>query len=126
MGQEKEEERMDKEKIIEYFSDIMCEKSDVCGFISMNSSDHLFQALENLESKPLSKVQFDQLLSLQHLKCMSDDFFRFYWLQMPPKHFYRIGKIKLKEESVGLFLKVTSSCLVSRYKRAMSFLICIN
>ena len=102
MDQEKEEEKMDKKKIIEYFSDIMCEKSDICGFISNNSSHHLFQALEGLASKPLSKVQFDQLLSLQHLKCMSDDFFRFYWLHMPSKHFYRIGKIALKEESAEI------------------------
>ena len=93
---------MKREEIIAYFSDIMCEKADVCGFISKNSSEHLFAALEDLESKPLSKVQFDQLLSLQHLKCMSDDFFRFYWLQMPDIHFYRIEKLELNEKSVEI------------------------
>lgn len=58
----------------------MCEKKDICGLVSRHSSPYLFDVLGDVEETPITKVQLDQLLALQNLKTMSDDFFKFYWL----------------------------------------------
>ncbi len=85
---------MEKQKIIKYFSDIMTEKTaevTLCNFISDRpNTDRLFALLEKIEESPLTKVQLDQLLSLDGLKNMSDDFFEYYWLTAPKDHFYII------------------------------------
>ncbi len=88
---------MNRQEIIAYFSDIMGTGNGIVGFISDNSSDYLFDVLLNIDKAPLTKVQFDQLLSLQHVQTMSDDFFRFYWLERPDKHFYEIDAIEIPE-----------------------------
>lgn len=83
---------MKKEEIIEYFSDIMyaSEQISICSFVSAKSSMELFDSLENIEEKPISKVQLDQLLILHQQKNMSEDFFRYYWLTLPTKHLYEV------------------------------------
>ena len=87
---------MEKQKIIKYFSDIMTEKTaevTLCNFISDRpNTDRLFALLEKIEESPLTKVQLDQLLSLDGLKNMSDDFFEYYWLTAPKDHFHKIRK----------------------------------
>lgn len=87
---------MEKQKIIEYFADIMYAQQtevNICNFISDRpDSDRLFALLGEIEKNPLSKVQLDQLLSLDGLKNMSDDFFEYYWLTAPKDHFYKIRK----------------------------------
>lgn len=89
---------MDKAEILSYFSDIMGAGEGIIGFISDSSSPYLFDALGNIDETPLTKVQFDQLLSLQHLQTMSDDFFRFYWLERPDVHFYQIDAVEIRKD----------------------------
>ena len=72
----------------------MLNTEGICGFISDYSSDYLKSILSNIENIPITKVQFDQLLSLQNIKCVSDGFFRFYWLTQP-EHFYKLQEIEL-------------------------------
>lgn len=76
------------------FSQLMSNVEGICGFISDNSTDYLKSILCNIESMPITKVQFDQLLSLQNIKCVSDGFFNFYWLSNP-NHFYKFKAIDL-------------------------------
>ena len=73
----------------------------ICGFISNRSSDYLKSRVTNLESMPITKVQFDQLLSLQNIKCISDGFFKFYWLSKPD-HFYKIEDIALDDNITAI------------------------
>jgi hypothetical protein len=89
---------MKKEELINYFSDLMSDSRGITGFVSENSSHYLFDALSKIEEVPLTKVQFDQLLSLQHVKTISDDFFRFYWLDIPEVHFYQVDAIEIRSD----------------------------
>ena len=87
------------ENIKNKFEQLMCNCEGICGFISDSSSEYLKNRLANIENMPITKVQFDQLLSLQNIKCISDGFFRFYWLTKP-KHFYMLQGLELDEDSV--------------------------
>lgn len=82
------------DEIKERFGRIMGNIDGICGFVSERSSVHLQNILCNIENTPITKVQFDQLLSLQNIKCVSDGFFKFYWLSKPP-HFYKFSDIVL-------------------------------
>ncbi len=81
---------MEKRKLIEAFEDIMCDVPGICGFISNCSNDIVIDSLREIENNPITKVQFDQLLSLQEIKCISDDVFEYYWLTNPTNHFYKL------------------------------------
>lgn len=85
---------MDKSSVIALFSDIMYDSSDdfsICNFVTEKfGTKHLFKLLGNIEKKPLSKVQLDQLLSLHRQKNITDDFYSYYWLEQPSDHFYKI------------------------------------
>lgn len=90
---------MNFDNIKNRFSKLMIESEGICGFISNKySSDYLRAILCNIETIPITKVQFDQLLSLQNIKCISDGFFRFYWLTKP-EHFYKLQEINLDEDT---------------------------
>ena len=84
------------ENIVKEFKQLMCNVDGICGFVSEKSSDYLKSILSNIENTPITKVQFDQLLSLQNIRCVSDGFFKFYWL-CKPKHFYKLADIDLPE-----------------------------
>ncbi len=81
---------MIKSDVIKKFADIMYisdgnsnEQKTICNFITKIGPQELFELLEQIESRPLSKVQLDQLLILHQQKNVSDDFFYYYWLDMP-------------------------------------------
>ena len=84
---------MNSSEIIHMFSDIMCESYGICGFISHGSTAYLLNVLSDIDNTPLTKVQFDQLLSLQNIQTVSDDFFDYYWLSIPTVHFYKVEQI---------------------------------
>ena len=88
---------MNSSEIIHMFSDIMCESYGICGFISHGSTAYLLNVLSDIDNTPLTKVQFDQLLSLQNIQTVSDDFFDYYWLSIPTVHFYKVEQIELSE-----------------------------
>lgn len=86
---------MDKSLILNQFADIMylsdkeaakenaIEHKSICNFITEAGPKELFELLNKIETKPLSKVQLDQLLILHQQSNVSDDFFRYYWLETP-------------------------------------------
>ncbi len=85
---------MTKSDVIKTFADIMysSEQKTICGFVTETGPEELFGLLEGIESKPLSKVQLDQLLILHHQKNVSDDFFSYYWLSVPEEPIYEVEK----------------------------------
>ena len=90
---------MNKEELLDYFSDIMGCGKGITSFVSDKSASYLFDTLSNIDETPLTKVQLDQLLSLQNLKTISDDFFRFYWLEVPEVHIYQIDAIRIRHDT---------------------------
>jgi hypothetical protein len=48
-----------------------------------DAGDEVCSRLMEIPSDPLSKVQLNQLLGLQEERAVSDDFFRYYWLEEP-------------------------------------------
>lgn len=88
---------MIKSEVIKKFSDIMFvsdensnKQKTICNFITQLGSRELFELLGQIENKPLSKVQLDQLLILHQQKNVSDDFFRYYWLGKPKFPLYEV------------------------------------
>ena len=59
-------------------------------WLSGDTDERVFKRLEDIEKDPLTKVQFNQLLAFGHEAPVSDDFFRYYWLENPAEHPYKI------------------------------------
>lgn len=66
------------------------EQKTICSFVTQTGPEELFDLLGGIESKPISKVQLDQLLILHHQKNVSDDFFSYYWLGVPEEPLYEV------------------------------------
>lgn len=65
----------------------------ICGWLSDSTDPEVFLRLDRIDSDPLSKVQFNQLLVFGHEAPCSDDFFRYYWLEAPNEHPYPVQKL---------------------------------
>jgi len=77
------------EEIVAYYSSIMSDFPGIRGLITQKyGTDVLFERLKKIESEPITKVQFDQLLCLQKINSVSDGFFKFYWLQKPSCYYH--------------------------------------
>ncbi len=83
----------EKSQIIEFFKNLSYEAKGLEGWLGASGHPDVFERLGNIENDPLSKVQLNQLLLLS-LECgVSDDFFRYYWLETPP-HTYDLTKLE--------------------------------
>jgi len=83
----------EKTQIIEFFRNLSYEARGLEGWLGASGHPEVFERLGNIEDDPLSKVQLNQLLLLS-LECgVSDDFFRYYWLDVPP-HTYDLTKLE--------------------------------
>lgn len=87
---------IEKEIIIKMFSDIMHPCKGIEGLFTneVDQKEIIFGALSNIEHRPLTKVQLDQMLMLNYTKGMSNDFFKYYWLDEPDQHFYKVNTIQ--------------------------------
>lgn len=87
---------MEREKIVQMFSDIMHKSDGIEGLFAENiESDIIFNTISMIsEDAPLTKVQLDQILMLNYTKGMSNDFFNYYWISIPSKHFYDVKKVE--------------------------------
>jgi len=82
--------KLSKDQIIDFFKPLMSNFPGIRGFITYQyGSDILFERLAEIEDNPITKVQFDQLLTIQKIYSVSDGFFKYYWLHNP-KHFYAL------------------------------------
>jgi hypothetical protein len=86
---------MNKQEIIDYFKDLSFSENDgVEKLFSTKGNDTVFQRLEIIEEKPISKVQLNQLFALSGLPSMTFGFFKYYWLSVPETRTYKIEIIK--------------------------------
>ena len=70
-------------------------------WLGEEAPDQIFATLGAIESVPLSRARFDQLLTLVHEAPLSEDLFRFYWLTVPDKHPYNVRKIPCYNDNWG-------------------------
>ena len=83
---------MNKEHIVSYFKELMHDAKGIEGWLSSSAPDEVFERLGKIEREPLTKVQLNQLLVLSLEAGISDDFFEYYWLQLPT-HSYVVEKV---------------------------------
>jgi len=82
-----------KENILEQFRLFCCGGDGIGGWLQESTDEGVFQRLSEVDEKPLTKVQLNQLLAFGHEAPVSDDFFRYYWLACPDDHPYRVAAI---------------------------------
>ena len=81
---------IDKDAILELFSLLSLPDGGIGSWLSEATGDDIFRRLSELESRPLSKVQLNQLLAFAHEAPLSRGFYRYYWLVQPHLHPYNI------------------------------------
>jgi hypothetical protein len=84
---------MSKESIIEEFKLFSLGTDGIGGWLTQGTDDAVFNRLDRIHQEPLSKVQLNQLLGFGHEAPVSDDFFRYYWLENPEEHPYPVSKL---------------------------------
>lgn len=62
-------------------------------WITEDTDSEIFDRLGRIDSAPISKVQLNQLLAFGHEAPVSEDFFRYYWLEAPESHPYDVISI---------------------------------
>lgn len=63
------------------------------GWLGPNTDVRVWDRLGKVDQDPLTKVQLNQLLAFGHEAPLSDDFFRYYWLNAPERHPYDVRKL---------------------------------
>ncbi|HYK89289.1 MAG TPA: hypothetical protein VE398_10990 [Acidobacteriota bacterium] len=84
---------MTKEQILQELQLFSLGGEGIGGWISPSTNEQVFDRLSRLEAEPLSKVQLNQLLVLGREAPVSDDVFRYYWLEAPSEHPYPVEEV---------------------------------
>lgn len=84
---------MPKNAILQQFRLFSVGGDGIGAWLTENTDDKVFNRLERIQDDPLSKVQLNQLLVFGHEAPVSDDFFRYYWLEAPPDHPYPVAEL---------------------------------
>jgi hypothetical protein len=82
---------MDKDDILREMQLFSLGGEGIGGWIMPSTDSRVFDRLARLDVEPLSKVQLNQLLAFGRESWVSDDFFRYYWLEDPLEHPYPVG-----------------------------------
>jgi len=87
---------MDKQDIINYFSDISYENSTgIEMFLSAKSQDSVYTRLSEIEEEPISFRQLKQMFVLNGHQGFTSDFFHYYWTaKQIDKHPYDVTKVE--------------------------------
>ena len=59
-------------------------------WITEGTDSEVFDRIGQVDESPITKVQLNQLLAFGHEAPVSEDFFRYYWLQAPDEHPYDV------------------------------------
>ncbi len=81
---------MSKQAILQQFQHLSHGSDGIGAWLTEQTDDNVFQRLGRIQQEPLSKVQLNQLLVFGHEAPVSDDFFRYYWLESPAEHPYPV------------------------------------
>lgn len=84
---------MSKEKILEELKLFKLRSGGFGSWINEKTDPEVFARLARLDQEPITKVQLNQLLAFGHEAPVSDDFFRYYWLNQPQNHPYEVASI---------------------------------
>ncbi len=84
---------MSKEQILDQFKLFSLKTDGIGGWLGTETDDRVFRRLEIVDHEPLTKVQLNQLFAFGHEAPVSDDFFRYYWLSVPPLHPYEVQRL---------------------------------
>lgn len=82
---------MEKDQILRELELFSLGGEGIGGWITASTDSRIFDRLGRLDVEPLSKVQLNQLLVLGKESPVSDDFFKYYWLEDPLEHPYPVG-----------------------------------
>ena len=80
----------DKKTILERFKLFSLPDGGLGHWLSEETDDDVFYRLAEIDQKPLTRTQLNQLLTFGHEAPLSDGFFKFYWLNVPQKHPYDV------------------------------------
>ena len=84
---------MSKETILNQFEIFSVGGEGIGGWLTENTDPRVFERLDEIQDQPLAIEQFNQLLGFGHQAPVSDDFFHYYWLEVPPMHPYPVDKV---------------------------------
>lgn len=84
---------MSKESILQEFKLFSLGGDGIGGWLTISTDDEIIRRLDRIDEEPLTKVQLNQLLVFGHEAPVSDDFFRYYWLDTPEWHPYPVVKL---------------------------------
>lgn len=84
---------MNKQQILEYLKLFSLQTGGIGSWLTEDTDQEVFTRLGRISAAPLTKVQFNQLLTFGHEAPVSDDFFRYYWLEAVPDHPYDVKGI---------------------------------
>ena len=84
---------MSKDSVLEQFRLFSLGGEGIGGWLTQQTDDRVFDRLDKILDEPLTKSQFNQILGFGHQAPVSDDFFRYYWLECPPNHPYPVGQL---------------------------------
>ena len=84
---------MSKTTILKQLSLFSLGGEGIGGWLTEETDDQVFDRLCELQDAPLTWAQFNQLLGFGHQAPVTDDFFRYYWLESPVEHPYPVDQI---------------------------------
>jgi len=82
-----------KSEILKDFALFSIPTGGIGSWLTENTHEDVFIRLGNVDEEPLSAVQLNQLLVLGHEAPVSDNFFRYYWMQAPRLHPYNVREV---------------------------------
>ncbi len=98
-----------KQEILDKFELFSGEKDGIEHWINPNDTpEKIFNRLSEIDNKPLSKEELNQLLILSHEAGVSDGFFEYYWLNAP-FHPYDVTSIPEYQKKWINYSKINNS-----------------
>lgn len=82
-----------KSEILKAFAVFSVPTGGIGSWLTDTTHDDVFVRLGRINEEPLTAVQLNQLLVLGHEAPVSDGYFRYYWVEAPATHPYRVDKL---------------------------------
>src|SRR5258706_14563281 len=84
---------LSKQEILDELSLFKLKTGGLGSWITEGTDPEVFIRLGKIQEDSITKVQLNQLLAFGHEAPVSDDFFRYYWLDWPAQHPYDVASI---------------------------------
>jgi hypothetical protein len=91
----------EKAEIIKTFQPFFAGTGGIDSWLSEKTPEEVFERLARIPKDNLSHAELNQLLTFSHEAAVTEDFFRYYWLQAP-EHPYDVRRVEgFKKEWIG-------------------------